>query len=256
MQQNANTMTLSPEQQADAGARLIGMTNIRPEHRILDLGCGTGTFTRELALMAKRGHVVGIDDSAEHIAQAQSDAASCGNVTFLHTPSDAMGFLEEFDLIVSHSSFQWMKNQQKVMAESYKALREGGRFFLSMPARDFGWEMNEALDGAFASVGMQGAGRAIQPSWRFPLSEEMADYLRNARFRTVDTRYEKCTLRFDSSSDVIAWGLSVCLPAFLPRVAPDLREEFKRAFARNFEYYRNDDGIAFSFRRLYASAAK
>lgn len=256
MQQNANTMTLSPEQQADSGSRLIGMTNIRPEHRILDLGCGTGTFTRELARMAKRGHVVGIDDSAEHIAQAQSGDSSCGNATFLHTPSDAMSFLEEFDLIVSQSSFQWMKNQQKVIAESHKALREGGRFLLSMPARDFGWEMNEALDGAFASVGMQGAGPTIQPPWRFPLSEEMADYLRNAGFRTIDTRYEKCTMRFGSQRDVIAWGMSVCLPAFLKRVASGLHAEFKRAFARNFEYYRSDDGIAFSFRRLYASAAK
>jgi SAM-dependent methyltransferase len=256
MQQDANTMTLSLEQQPDTANGFIGMTDIRPEHRILDLGCGTGTFTRVLARLAERGHVVGIDDSAEHIRQAQADAASGDNATFLHMPSDAMRFSEDFDLVVSQSSFQWMKNQRKVIAESYEALRKGGRFFLRMPARDFGWEMNEALDGAFASVGMQAAGRAMQPPWRFPLAEEMADYLRDARFRDVDTRYEKCTLRFGSSRDVIAWGMAVCLPAFLPRVAPDLREKFKRAFAKNFEYYRSDDGIAFSFRRLYASALK
>lgn len=47
--------------QIDAGRELITMAKVRNTDSILDIGCGTGTLTIELARLASKGNVIGID---------------------------------------------------------------------------------------------------------------------------------------------------------------------------------------------------
>ena len=55
----------------DYGASLIGLLQPKPGERILDLGCGTGRLTKEIAQSG--ADVVGIDSSPEMIAKAKQD---------------------------------------------------------------------------------------------------------------------------------------------------------------------------------------
>lgn len=76
--------------------------------RILDLGCGPGTFSRELALMYPKAHVVGLDFAPAMLAQAKKKhrwrhkwsltAADMANTPF------ASG---SFDLIYANQSLHW-----------------------------------------------------------------------------------------------------------------------------------------------------
>jgi len=51
--------------QADAGRELISMAGVRVDDSVLDIGCGTGGLTMELARLAPKGSVTGIDSSRE-----------------------------------------------------------------------------------------------------------------------------------------------------------------------------------------------
>jgi ubiquinone/menaquinone biosynthesis C-methylase UbiE len=51
--------------QVDAGRELIEMANVCDTDSILDIGCGTGKLTIELARLASKGYIVGIDPSEE-----------------------------------------------------------------------------------------------------------------------------------------------------------------------------------------------
>ena len=50
------------------------LPELRPGQRLLDVGCGPGTITSDLALLVAPGEAVGIDAAADVVAQAQEHA--------------------------------------------------------------------------------------------------------------------------------------------------------------------------------------
>ena len=59
----------SSSHQQDWGQRLIGELHLTGSERILDLGCGDGRLTAQLAERVSQGHVLGIDVSRNMIDQ-------------------------------------------------------------------------------------------------------------------------------------------------------------------------------------------
>src|SRR5258705_3353147 len=73
----------APDVQATR-ADLVGRLALRAGEQVLDLGCGTGDHTREVAaLVAPGGSVVGVDFSTSMITEATGrQASSATTVTF------------------------------------------------------------------------------------------------------------------------------------------------------------------------------
>lgn len=51
------------------------LSSLEPHHRVLDVGCGPGTITADLAALVPQGHVTGIDSAGEILDAARSAAA-------------------------------------------------------------------------------------------------------------------------------------------------------------------------------------
>jgi trans-aconitate methyltransferase len=242
--------------QTDAGRELIEMANVRDDDSILDIGCGTGKLTCELAGMAHKGKVVGIDPSIEMLEKARERALSSGNIALINIPAQRMDFREEFDLVYSNSALQWIKEQEDVAVLLYRALKKGGRIAVQLPAKDFCWELMENINSAISFLGLESKYRNMAAPWRFPLKEEFAGFLKDAGFTKVNAFYKNYTLMFESINDVLEWGVSASLKPYLSLLDKKKQERFKYAFAMGFENYRNEKGIEFSFRRLFAFAEK
>lgn len=242
--------------QADAGMDLINMVDVRDTDSILDIGCGTGKLTAELARLAHRGKVVGIDPSADMLDRARKKTLSLNNVELLNIPAQIMDFDDEFDLVYSNSAFQWIKEQEDVIARAFAALRPKGRIAIQMPAKDFCWEMMENITSAISALGLDSKYRRMQTPWRFPLKEELRGFLEKAGFVGVDVYYKDYALFFESVNDVLEWGVSAALRPFLTPLSKKKQERFKYAFAMGFENYRTEKGIEFSFKRLFAFGEK
>lgn len=106
----------------DYGASLIGMLNPQAGERVLDLGCGTGHLTHEIA---KTGAVVvGIDSSAEMIAKARQDYPE---IEFRVADAAAFHDPEPFDAVFSNAVLHWIKPPEPVAAAISAALKPGGR---------------------------------------------------------------------------------------------------------------------------------
>lgn len=95
--------------QVDVGRELIAMAKVRDTDSILDIGCGTGKLTMELAHLASGGNVTGIDTSAEMLEKAKEISLTTGNMLLLALPAQEMTFDSDFDLIFSNSALQWVK---------------------------------------------------------------------------------------------------------------------------------------------------
>src|SRR5690606_40242267 len=96
----------------------------QPGERIIDLGCGTGTFSAEIA---ERGaEVLGIDGNPEMVAQA---AAAHPGLTFIVGAAHDFTVGETFDAVASNAALHWMsRDPDAVIGRVYAALRPGGRF--------------------------------------------------------------------------------------------------------------------------------
>src|SRR5690606_20186688 len=84
------------------GASLIDLLDPRPGERILDLGCGDGDLTRQLA---ERGcQVVGVDSSPEMVVAARRLGLDARVMD-----GHALAFEHEFDAVFSNAALHWMK---------------------------------------------------------------------------------------------------------------------------------------------------
>jgi SAM-dependent methyltransferase len=128
------------------GLRMLG--DLRFE-RALEVGYGSGAV--QVALHAVAGEVHGLDlDADPTLATSVLDGFSLpsdlrqGSVYALPYP-DA-----HFDLVVSFSTFEHLRDFEQALAEVRRVLRPGGRFLLGMPA------VNKLMELSFLAIGFKG----------------------------------------------------------------------------------------------------
>ena len=86
-----------------------------PKARILDVGCGDGRITAEIAYRyAPEGTVTGIDASPSMITLAKRvfSQSMVPNLDFLESRVEDVSFGSEFDAIVSFSCLHWISSPQ------------------------------------------------------------------------------------------------------------------------------------------------
>jgi trans-aconitate methyltransferase len=98
---------------------------LRPQsgERVLDIGCGTGTLTAQLARQGAT--VTGIDRSPDMIASAREKYAG---LRFLVADGQDLTYTEEFDAVFSNAALHWMPRADDVLSGVQRALVPGGRF--------------------------------------------------------------------------------------------------------------------------------
>jgi ubiquinone/menaquinone biosynthesis C-methylase UbiE len=68
---------------SDITDQTLLLLDIRPEDRILDLGCGTGWASRRMARATIRGEVVGLDVADEMLRRAEVASSAFRNVRYV-----------------------------------------------------------------------------------------------------------------------------------------------------------------------------
>jgi trans-aconitate 2-methyltransferase len=129
---------------------LIASLTLQPDEDILDLGCGDGRMTSEIAKLVPAGRVVGVDRSEEMVAFAAEHFRS-SNLSFQVADAAALTFREEFDLVYSSAVLHWVQDHNAALAGIARSLRPGGRCLLQMGGKGNGVEMTRAFERAGAS---------------------------------------------------------------------------------------------------------
>jgi trans-aconitate methyltransferase len=131
---NATEYAKNSSEQQKWARELIAKLNLRGEERVLDLGCGDGKVTAEIADQLPRGEVVGVDLSQEMIDFAKH-TFDRPNVSFAQADARALEFDNEFDVIFSNAVLHWIYDHQPVLRGIRRSLKTGGRILLQMGGR-------------------------------------------------------------------------------------------------------------------------
>jgi trans-aconitate 2-methyltransferase len=118
-------------QKAMADAQLRSLT-LAGSERILDVGCGDGKITAEIATRVPGGSVLGVDPSRDMIAFASSHFGSPrqANLNFAVADVRRLPYRDEFDLVVSFNALHWVPEQSVALASIHQTLKPGGRVLL------------------------------------------------------------------------------------------------------------------------------
>ncbi len=147
---------LSALQAAMAGEVLSLLRGrLHGDERVLDVGCGNGKVTREIAALAPRGSVVGVDASAKMIefsnaANAENPSAfpPLQNLSFEVMDARKLTFREKFDLVVSFNALHWVAEREQSLALHgiYAALKPGGTAQLRLVPRDARKSLEDVIE--------------------------------------------------------------------------------------------------------------
>lgn len=148
------------------GASLLELLDPRPGERILDVGCGTGQLTAEIARSG--AHVVGLDNSADMLADARKNFPE---LSFVLADASGFEFPEPFDAVFSNAALHWVKDAEGAVSSIARALRTGGRFIA-----EFGGQGNIAsIQAALRAV--LGPSADQKSPWYYPSVGEYAPIL-------------------------------------------------------------------------------
>ena len=118
------------------GARqtLLDLASLRPGDRVLDIGCGTGTFATILKERYAGVEVTGLDPDPKALSRAREKAEHASvAVRFEQGFADSLAYpAASFDAVFSSFMFHHLEgsNREKTLREVRRVLRPGGSFYL------------------------------------------------------------------------------------------------------------------------------
>jgi trans-aconitate methyltransferase len=151
---------------------LIGVLNPQPGERILDLGCGTGHLTAQIAALG--AEVVGLDSSPSMVALARQNFPK---LKFQLANARDFPFDHPFDAIFSNAALHWVREADEAVRSMAEALKPGGRLVIEMGVKGNIARVMAGVEGV-----LRAAGYAGRHPWYFPSLGEYAGLLEEHGF--------------------------------------------------------------------------
>ncbi|HEX9988423.1 MAG TPA: methyltransferase domain-containing protein [Chloroflexia bacterium] len=230
---------------------LLRLVNVRENLRVVDLGCGTGELTRQLADHLPASEVVGIDNSPEMLERAQAHARPglCFEQAAIESVSG------EWDLVFSHAALQWVDGHDTLVPRLLSLVATGGQIAVQMPSnaghftqrliRDMAAEepYRTALDGWMR----------ISPVLSI---DQYADllYAHGGRDLTVFEKVYPHVL--DGPDDLADWTSGTVLVPYMERLPDELKPPFMQEYRRRLRARWPNGPVFYGFRRTIFAATR
>lgn len=129
---------------------ILNSLNISKGLSILDVGCGTGIFTR---LIAQKGmNVTGVDESEKMLSHAKSKP-ELAKVKFINTNAENLPFRDaHFDKVLCAFMLEFARNPREAVTEMIRVLKPGGMMVIATLNSEGIWAKGRVGEGVYASA--------------------------------------------------------------------------------------------------------
>jgi len=217
----------SSSQQKKWGRELLSKLSLRGDERVLDIGCGDGRLTAEIAALLSAGSALGIDSSHEMIELARSSFPSETHPNLSWEVMDAreLSFEDEFDVAFSNAALHWVSEQALVLKGVERSLRGGGLLLFQMGGRGNAANVIEVLVSLLSRDKWGGYFHDFSVPYRFCAPQDYERWLRDAGLRPMRVELVPKDMVHDGPRGLSAWIRTTWLP-FTQRIPEELRDEF------------------------------
>ena len=226
-QWNARDYAASSSAQQGWARELIRKLELKGSETLLDIGCGDGKVTAEIAACLSAGYVVGVDSSADMIALAQSQypASAFSNLHFQREDARSLPFRDEFSVVFSNATLHWVLDHRAVLRGIYLSLKHGGQALLQMGGRGNAADVIAALDRLTEAHAWRGYFEKFSFPYGFYGPEEYQEWLRQAGLQANRVELISKDMVHQDRAGFEAWIRTTWLP-YTQRVPEDKRDTF------------------------------
>ncbi len=168
------------ESQRVSAVAFLEKLSLEGNEKILDVGCGDGKITAEIARILPRGYAVGVDISPSMIQTAKTTFADRENVHFVIRNAAELNYVNQFDIITSFRVMFWVLEQEKALRSMYTALKDGGKVCIQMPT-GLPAPLLEAIQLTTSQDAWKTYFAGFNPPWRFYQPDEYRALLLRAQ---------------------------------------------------------------------------
>ena len=201
--------------------RLIG------NEALLDIGCGDGKITAQIARRLSNGNVVGIDNSEEMIKLARTKFSQtiCPNLSFEVMDARKLTFHERFDRVFSNATLHWIIDHRPVLAGVGQSLKPGGRMLFQMGGKGNAFGTLAIIDELMMEQHWSRFFKGFTFPYGFCTPEEYTIWLRDAGLMPERVELLNKDMVLQGKEGLAGWVRTTWLP-YTERLPAELRDEF------------------------------
>jgi trans-aconitate methyltransferase len=242
--------------QKEWGTKLIAELGLQGTEHVLDLGCGDGALTVQIAELVPEGEVVGIDASQGMIDASLPKARE--NLQFCLMDINDLDDVDRFDVVFSNAALHWVKDHKRLVKNVHRALRAGGRIRFNFAGDGNCFHFFRVIREAMALEELACDFAEFEWPWYMPSIDEYRALVESSGLHDAHVWGENADRYFPDEEAMIGWVDQPSLVPFLARVAVQNKDPFRDyVVTRMIEETKQDDGRCFeTFRRINVSATK
>ena len=216
---------------------VLSYLDVQADDHVLDIGCGDGQLTAQIAQAAPSGKVLGLDASRSFIETAQQQHTT-PNCTFGLQDCTSLSDLPEtldgvWDKVFSNAALHWILRRPEtrldVFRDAYKALKPGGKLVFEMGGKGNVAEIQAAFTAALLHQGLAVSQAREACQWFFPSVDWMSKTLADIGFNVELCEHEYRPTKLNPDTNDKTGGLEGWLKLMGAQFLEAVPEEKKDA---------------------------
>ena len=234
-QWNAQDYAQSSSAQAAWAQDLIVKLNLSGNETVLDVGCGDGKVTAEIARRLPDGFVLGIDSSSEMVqfANAENLESAIANLQFACMDARKIDSSRTFDVVFSNAVLHWVDDHPAFLRGASQVLRSRGKLVTSC-----GGKGNAAdVVSVFEALIQQPTWNPYFTNFQFPYffysADEYFDWLAESGLQSVRVDLVPKDMIHSGRESLAGWIRTTWMP-YVHRVPEARREDLIEEFLKEY----------------------
>ncbi len=206
---------------------LIGKLALKGDESIIDIGCGDGKVTAEIAKHVPSGSVLGIDSSEVMVGFARESfsADAFPNLSFQVMDARALSLRSTFDVVFSNAALHWIVDHRAIIEGVAQIMNPGGRLLFQMGGKGNAQDIIDVLGDLVKTEEWEVFFRDMENPYGFYGPDEYLPWLEAAGLTPVRVQIIEKDMKQNGRAGLLGWMRTTWLP-FIQRVPEDMKEQF------------------------------